>query len=823
MHTLRILVTIAACLLTYAAFSQTELPPTYSVDGRVQALETYGDTVIIGGYFGHVGKYTGGGALFSTTSDEPNLAFPKINGRVTASCPDGNGGFYIAGDYSHEGQTNNSPRIEHILPNMTFESSFSLAVSDVRDINKMLFDNGLLYMGGDNITQVGSQTATNLSVVDVATKQLQTWVPPILRTNGVGTITDFTITGGKLYFVGSFTSVGGQSRLNAAAITIGTGAVQSWNPSPNWGNNPGYSSLLVYGSNIILGGGFGPYGQDVHAGAIVDGAGGSLLKYLFTSNGSLFGNNGGALYWAAAVNSMAIQGNTLFAYSSGTYDTRVTAVDLTLSLPTSSTVNSNVLWMKYFNSTANARNMAVIGNSLYLAGDSFGKTYLTNQPNDEANFERKVRNIVRLNTATGNLENWFPDPVGQIYDDVPAMSVSGTNLFFGGRFSHVKGQDRASLVMIRNSTQTVLPFQINDTYGYYTQVGALKIAGDTLFVAGGLQSLSTTQYSSIAAYKLGTGARINWNPVNLGYVRSVAVYKNTVFVGGDLTEPSGGAGRTNLLAIDRQTGNLTSWAPNPDRSVYALLIRNSKLYVGGDYQNISGQVRLRLAAYDVNTLALTNWNPGSDGQVLTLAYSPGTIWAGGTFGSIGGSNRPAVASISEQTGAVNPPLNLSISYGVNNLITDGRYLLLGGGFVINNSSCNRLQPYDIYNQAPVSTTAFCTNAGEYTTVRAQARTGNDLYFGGDFTQVNGRNIATYIGRVRFPANYFSGPAEYITASNGSWFDPATWQGGLVPPVGANVTINHLVSLPATATSKRVKYGSGGSIGFSTGVSLKLGN
>ncbi len=90
--------TSCICLLFGIAKAQTEIPLTYSPDGAVTSMITKGDTLIVGGNFNHVGKYTGGGALFSNVSDQPDLSFPKFNGTVTCSTPDGNGGFLCVGE-----------------------------------------------------------------------------------------------------------------------------------------------------------------------------------------------------------------------------------------------------------------------------------------------------------------------------------------------------------------------------------------------------------------------------------------------------------------------------------------------------------------------------------------------------------------------------------------------------------------------------------------------------------------------------------------------------------------------------------------------------
>jgi len=52
---------------------------------------------------------------------------------------------------------------------------------------------------------------------------------------------------------------------------------------------------------------------------------------------------------------------------------------------------------------------------------------------------------------------------------------------------------------------------------------------------------------------------------------------------------------------------------------------------------------------------------------------------------------------------------------------------------------------------------------------------NDMFFGGDFTKVNGKATASNIGRIRFPAGFFDGCGEYISVQNGNWNTAATWQ------------------------------------------------
>lgn len=748
---------LIVCLIFNKIKAQTELSLTYSPDGVVTSMISKGDTLIVGGNFNHVGKYTGGGALFSNISDQPDLSFPKINGVITASSPDGMGGFYVFGNYYRESESPSaiSYRIEHILANNTFEAGFSLPIS-WSGINHILFHNGILYLGASSNYSIMGQAAQRLTAVNVTTKQLVPWIPSVTVTSGNPEVTRIFANGNSLYIIGNFHQVGGIARQNAAAIQIGMGTIKAWNPSPNW-TGPGYNDLLFYKDQIIIGGGFHDGTFSKHACAIVDTLSGQTFKYLFVSSG-LFGNNGGYLYWGASIKRLALKGDVLFAYSIGTFDTRVTALDLNAVNVSNPNIPyaSGVLWMKYFNMIASPSDMAVIGNSLFLLGYSFDEVYVTNKTNSSlADIERKIKGGVKLNVTNGALENWFPDPVGWNVNEVKTMSVSGNKIFSGGVFSHVNGLDRIGVYMMNTQTETILPFKLNFAYGYpTTEVSTLKLMGDNLYVGGGLSWLSYRDYP-VLGFNVNTGTILNWYPPKLGYAYTLEANNDFIFVGGSLTEPAGGAGRQNLFAINRTNGTLSNWSPNPSSGVKTLHLTNGQLYVGGSFTTISGQTRNRAASYTTSNLNLTNWNPNANGDVNTIYLKSGSIWLGGIFSNVGGLTRNLLAGVDPITGLNN--INYSVSlYGwpINTINSKACKLFLGGAFQTDNTNlCNGLAIFDLSTN--MLTPSFCIKIGGYNNrIVTEAMAGNDLFFAGSFEKLNNTTKATNIGRLRFPPNYF---------------------------------------------------------------------
>lgn len=94
--------------------------------------------------------------------------------------------------------------------------------------------------------------------------------------------------------------------------------------------------------------------------------------------------------------------------------------------------------------------------------------------------------------------------------------------------------------------------------------------------------------------------------------------------------------------------------------------------------------------------------------------------------------------------------------------------------------------------------------------------------------VDGRNATTatdiYAAKIS-SSGVLEGAAastSYTTIANGNWNAPATWEGGIVPPAAADVTIRHTVIVTTNASCKSLKVEKpAGSITVNTGVNLSV--
>ena len=117
-----------------------------------------------------------------------------------------------------------------------------------------------------------------------------------------------------------------------------------------------------------------------------------------------------------------------------------------------------------------------------------------------------------------------------------------------------------------------------------------------------------------------------------------------------------GVGRNYVAALDAVSGQVTTWHPEADNTVWALWVAENSVYVGGQFTSLGGLPRRRLAQVEAATGAVLPWNPQASERVFALALAGNTVYAGGRFQSVGaGASFPGGAGCGERHGyAVGP-------------------------------------------------------------------------------------------------------------------------------------------------------------------------
>jgi len=229
--------------------------------------------------------------------------------------------------------------------------------------------------------------------------------------------------------------------------------------------------------------------------------------------------------------------------------------------------------------------LAASGNSLFLGG-GFGTVDGTSRPN-----------MAAVNTTSGALLPWAPSVDGQ----VRAIRLLGfPRMVIAGSFQHLNGASSPNIGALDGDTGNNLPWQSHTTYnviGLASDANGVYVAG-----AGG--------GGNFAAFNPATGAQ-KWLGGTNGNVQAITVAGGEVYVGGHMQfycGPQHGQhtcttpiARDKLLAVDENTGNLTSWNPSANSvlGVFALygVVSNGDVLVGGDFTSTGQRKQQGYAQY----------------------------------------------------------------------------------------------------------------------------------------------------------------------------------------------------------------------------------
>jgi hypothetical protein len=326
----------------------------------------------------------------------------------------------------------------------------------------------------------------------------------------------------------------------------------------------------------------------------------------------------------------------------------------------SSRVAAQGLDARYWVTDGRVKVIAPWGNTVYVGGDF---TYLGPNTGGLAGLDEHGRIKVHMPRVDG--------------DVVAVVSDGAAGWYIGGNFGTVAGLSRPGLarILADGSVSGWAPDPAPAS-----GVIALEQQGNRVFVVNGLGAL--------VAYDATTGQEdTGWAPGITGDVSALAVHGTTLFAGGDITFtlPAPLFSGSGLAAIDTGTGTIEAWDPAPDGAVTGLYIAQRWLHVAGGFSNIGGQPHSCLARVHADTKSFDGgWNADVDSPPKAMLLVGDRLWIGGTFFLVSGQIRDRIAVVDTTTGAaVGPAPNLfSVNGTVSALAHQAPYMYLG------------LSPYD---------------------------------------------------------------------------------------------------------------------------------
>src|SRR5690606_7323566 len=218
--------------------SSTPTEPQLNEEVKTQAM--LNGVRYVGGSFNHFVAPTGTATALppASSGNEHALAFPLVDRKVYAIASDGQGGWYLGGDFTEvDGQPR--ARLAHVN-----------ALGQLTDWNPgangwvytLAVHNNVIYAGG-RFTEAGGQPRERLAAFTVANgatpgnpATLLDWNP---GTNGE--VRTLAVHNNVLYAGGQFTQAGGRTRPHLAAFTVAT-RVEAGTRAPS---QPGANDLLT--------------------------------------------------------------------------------------------------------------------------------------------------------------------------------------------------------------------------------------------------------------------------------------------------------------------------------------------------------------------------------------------------------------------------------------------------------------------------------------------------------------------------------------------------------------------------------------------------
>jgi hypothetical protein len=352
---------------------------------------------------------------------------PSFTGPVFASVSDGNGGWYVGGNFSNFRGSGKS-HLVHILPNGEVDPGFGPNPNG--PVHKLLLDGSQLYVGGA-FTSINGQARGGLAAVLASTGassefngQLTTTVSGAqVNVNALAKISD------KLVVAGNFTSVGGQTRSQLAAFDVSydsatntySHTLSNWSPNPNGQ----VYALAANGTHLYVGGAFtSVLGQTWPYFAAFDVSHNSTTNtYSLSLSGWFTSPDNGPVY-ALAANGTHLYVGGAFTTVGGSshrylarYNTGTNPPTLQSDLPSIGAITGGSV-------TA----LALDGNKLYIGG-SFSQI---------ASFPRSGLAAINI-IETPTLDSWAPKITGSnLLVRTLAPSSSGM-IFVGGVFQSLGG------------------------------------------------------------------------------------------------------------------------------------------------------------------------------------------------------------------------------------------------------------------------------------------------------------------------------------------------------------------------------------------------
>ena len=642
---------ILVITISFISFSKTSQGQRlnadfYSTSGDVYDIEGNDSFIYIGGLFNYIGVNAGGLATFSENNDRliPGLPDLGYNPTIHAVCSDSQGGWYIAGHYTH---ANKIPQegITHILSDNSVDRRFKPPVINFMNYTQLLFDGKHLYLAGEFTYVYGSNTYKNLVRLDPVTGAFdEHWNPsPSGRVILIEEIDDL------IYASGTFVFIGEHFQKNMAAISKNTGKyVTSFACSelPNFMHRKN-DSLFIGKNDLFIA------GIEAFNNAIISNGKKDLLLRRFPTEEKVYKSipdGKGGWYVAGDFSNL----DNVFTNNIGHISNDLTS-------------NPSFVQSREISFSSNKCELLSHSNYLYMAGD-FKLYYNGNL----------YQNLMRFNLFDGQIDtNFNPEPDTSVY----AIHIENNILYFGGRFTYVNGQVRNHLAAINLLTNDLSSWNP----GADNTVFDIKPYKNGFFVAGEFGSIASQARVAFAAFnKSGAIQNIFLNFSANAKINELICSDSFVYMGGDFCISHNGKSYCDLAAYNFRLFNVGNFRL-PDISFkstnkeWNFAYSYDSLFVSGNFDSINHTHRNFVAAINRHNSKLLNWDIKPDNQIDDMSISYGKMMISGDFNYLMHVQSPLVYISTKQATINKVPIHIGLgelndlSWRSNDFVIAGRF------------------------------------------------------------------------------------------------------------------------------------------------------
>ena len=293
--------------------------------------------------------------------------------------------------------------------------------------------------------------------------------------------------------------------------------------------------------------------------------------------------------------------------------------------------------------------------------------------------------------------------------------------------------------------------------------------GDTMYIAGSFHAVGkpTGSFTGISKQTGKPLQQAVW-PKIAGTVNFAVEDGHGGWIIGGHFQRVGDFLRNNLIWID-SSAQVKSWHPTVTGEVLCGLIKDSVLYIGGDFTAVNDSSRNMLAGIKLNASAdLEPLNIPVDGRINAMALWNNNLWIGGAFNHVAGMSRNKLTAIDLATNSpVSEITNLdSLSSEVNALMISDTNLYAGGDFTYIQTQANgvlypRKSALCLNAQTAVLKPWICDLSSDIyndKVVFAFDTIGSNIVLAGSFAALNGipRTSLGFVDRLSGQVQPFSG-------------------------------------------------------------------